>query len=256
VEGPLTGRTALVTGGARRIGRAVSLALASSGAAVVVHYGRSVDEAQRVVEQIAARGGEALSLMADLARAEEAEALVERALRAAGRLDILVNNASIFGAEALEPLSLGTLMQDVQVNAWAPFVLTRAFARQVGRGSVVNLLDTRISGVDLAHPSYTLSKWLLFAMTRLTAIAYAPEVTVNAVAPGLILPPEGKDERYLAGLAGGVPLRRHGDPDDVARAVVFLVKSRFITGQVIFVDGGQHLLGGVAAGVGSAGAPS
>jgi pteridine reductase len=256
VEGPLTGRTALVTGGARRIGRAVSLALASSGAAVVVHYGRSADDAQRVVEQIAARGGEAFSLMADLARAEEAEALVERALSVAGRLDILVNNASIFGAEALELLSLDTLVRDVQVNAWAPFVLTRAFARQGGRGSVVNLLDTRIAGVDLAHPSYTLSKGLLFTMTRLTAIAYAPAVTVNAVAPGLILPPEGKDERYLAGLAGGVPLRRHGESDDVARAVVFLVESRFITGHVIFVDGGQHLLGEVAAGVGSAEAPS
>jgi NAD(P)-dependent dehydrogenase (short-subunit alcohol dehydrogenase family) len=238
----LAGRTALVTGGGRRIGRAVSLALASCGAAVIVHYGRSAAAAVSLVDEIARQGGSAFALGADLEDPHQAEALISHAREKVARVDILVNNASIFRAEELGGVTLESLLQNVTVNAWAPFVLTRAFARQAERGSVVNLLDTRITGLDLAHPSYILSKHLLAAMTRMTAVAFAPAITVNAVAPGLILPPEGKDDGYLARLARELPLQRHGEPQDVARAVVFLVASGFVTGQVIFVDGGQHLL--------------
>jgi pteridine reductase len=241
VAGSLEGRTALVTGGARRIGRAVSLALAASGAAVIVHYRHSARAADALADEIVRLGGRAFTVAADFENPDEAEALIARANRAAARIDILVNNASIFDAERPEAVSLEGLLRNVKVNAWAPFALTRAFARQAGRGSVVNLLDTRIAGLDLAHPSYIISKHLLAALTRMAAVAFAPAIAVNAVAPGLILPPEGKDESYLTRLAARLPLKRHGEPGDVARAVLFLVESGFITGQVIFVDGGQHL---------------
>ena len=242
VPGTLAGRTALVTGGAHRIGRAVCLALASAGAAVVVHYRRSRSAAGSLVDEIARRGGRASSVCGDLESPQEVDDLIARAKEASARIDILVNNASIFGAEDLGAVSLQGFLRNVTVNAWAPFALTRAFARQAEQGAVVNLLDTRIAGLDLAHPSYILSKQLLVAITRMAAAAFAPAITVNAVAPGLILPPEGKDESYLSRLARGVPLERHGSPEDVARAVLFLVESAFVTGQVIFVDGGQHLL--------------
>jgi NAD(P)-dependent dehydrogenase (short-subunit alcohol dehydrogenase family) len=233
--------TVLVTGAARRIGRAVSLALASSGADVIVHHSRSAAAAASLVAELEALGVRAVSLQADLGDPEEAEGLVARARARAGRIDGLVNNASVFEPETLDAASIDHLVRDVKVNAWAPFVLTRALARQSGRGKVVNLLDARLSGLDLGHVSYFLSKHLLAVLTRMTAVAFAPGLTVNAVAPGLILPPPGKDEAYLAPLALELPLERHGGPEDVARAVLFLLESDFVTGQVIFVDGGAHL---------------
>ena len=238
----LAGKTALVTGAARRLGRAVSLALASSGTNVVVHYSRSAREAEALADEISRLGVRATALGADLGEPEEAEALVVRAEERAGHLDALVNNASIFGPETLEVASLDHLIQSVRVNAWAPFVLTRAFARRSGQGRVVNLLDTRVAGVDLAHVGYILGKDLLAVLTRMTAVEFAPGISVNAVAPGLILPPPGEDEAYLARLARGLPLKRHGAAEDVARAVLFLLESDFVTGQVVFVDGGRHLL--------------
>ncbi len=239
--GRLTGTTVLVTGAARRIGRAVSLAVGARGASVVVHYDRSTDAAASLVAELEGLGVRAWALQADLAVPEEAEALVPRARERAGGVDALVNNASIFEPETLDAAALEGLVRNVKVNAWAPFVLTRALARQAGRGKVVNLLDARLAGLDVGHAGYFLSKHLLAVITRMSAVAFAPRLSVNAVAPGLVLPPAGEDEAYLARLARRLPLERHGAPEDVARAVVFLLESDFITGQVIFVDGGQHL---------------
>jgi NAD(P)-dependent dehydrogenase (short-subunit alcohol dehydrogenase family) len=182
------------------------------------------------------------ALRAELGAPDEAEALVALAEERAGRLDALVNNASIFEPDTLEAATFDGLVRSVKVNAWAPLVLTRAFARRAVPGRVVNLLDTRVAGLDLAHVGYSLSKHLLAVLTRMTAVAYAPGLTVNAVAPGLVLPPSGEDEAYLARLARDLPLKRHGAAEDVARAVLFLLESDFVTGQVVFVDGGRHLL--------------
>ncbi len=242
VGGIFAGSSALVTGGARRIGRSVSLALASAGANVVVHHRSSHAAAQALAEEIRRRGVHAATIQADLEQPSEAEALIANARDLAGPIDILVNNASIFEGDTLETAAFDRFVRNVKINAWAPFVLTRAFARLSGRGKVVNLLDTRIAGLDLAHAGYILSKQLLAALTRMAAVAFAPGVTVNAVAPGLILPPPGEDEAYLDRLARDLPLERHGSPDDVALAVLFLLESRFVTGQVVFVDGGRHLL--------------
>jgi len=230
-----------VTGAARRIGRAVSLALAASGSNVVVHYSRSAPDAEALVAELSRLGVRASAVPADLGEPDEAEALIARAEERAGRLDVLVNNASVFAPETLDQAALDHLERSVKVNAWAPFVLTRAFARRFGQGRVVNLLDTRVAGLDLAHVGYILGKQLLAVLTRMTAVAYAPGLTVNAVAPGLILPPPGQDEAYLARLARDLPLKRHGSAEDVARAVLFLLESDFVTGQVVFVDGGRHL---------------
>ena len=131
----------------------------------------------------------------------------------------------------------------MQVNAWAPFVLSREFAKQVGRGKIVNLLDSRLNSYDWSHVAYFLSKHVFSVLTKMTALQFAPEITVNVVAPGLILPPLGKDQSYLDPLVGKVPLKRHGSPRDIAEAVIYLLGSDFVTGQVIHVDGGQHLTG-------------
>lgn len=247
----LLSKTALVTGGAKRIGRAISLALADAGANVIVHYNNSSKEADELVAELRKRGpglqttahheNKAWTVQADFEKPDEYESLIERALAEAGSIDILINSASIFPSEKIENITFDGFATNMQVNAWAPFVLCRDFARLVGKGTIVNLLDSRISGYDWAHAGYIWSKHVLAVMTRMLALDYAPDITVNAVAPGLILPPPGQDESYLDRLTGTVPLKRHGGASDVAEAAVFLAKSNFITGQVIYVDGGRHL---------------
>jgi len=240
----IEGKTALVTGAALRIGQAIALALAEQQVKVVIHYRHSAEPAEALRRSLVTRGHQAFSVMADFDRPEEADALIERARAAAGPIHILVNSASEFHPEPLDAMTHASLVREVTVNAWAPFALTRAFARQAASGKVINFIDAQITGYDLTHASYILSKHLLATLTAMTALQYAPGITVNAVAPGLILPPEGRDESYLDRLATALPLKRHGSPADITRAVLFLLQSDFVTGQVIYVDGGRHLIGG------------
>lgn len=239
----LSGKTALVTGGAKRLGRAVALALADSGADVAIHHRSSIREAQELASELRAKGVRAWTVSADLGKHHQVESLIDRVWDEAGRLDILINNASIFSSSDLESVSFEDLTANIQVNAWVPFELARRFARRAARGHIVNFLDTRVVGYDWSHVAYIASKHVLALFTRMMAVRFAPGIAVNAVAPGLILPPEGKDQSYLETLAGSLPLQRTGDPRQVADAVLYLVTSEFVTGQVIYVDGGRHVRG-------------
>ncbi|MDA8093168.1 MAG: SDR family oxidoreductase [Betaproteobacteria bacterium] len=240
----LRGKTALVTGGATRIGRELCLALAENGANVVIHQRRGDDQGSELAAALTGRGVDAWRVEADFEKPDEYESLIARAAAQAGRLDMLINSAAIFPAGALEDVTLPDVHRAMQVNAWVPFVLSRDFARLAGKGKIINLLDTRISGYDWTHAAYILSKHALALLTRMSALRFAPAVAVNAIAPGLILPPAGKGGDYLDALAGTVPLQRHGAPRDVAQAAMYLLRSEFVTGQVIYVDGGMHLAEG------------
>jgi len=238
----LDGKTALVTGAAKRIGRGIALALADAGVNVVVHYRESVAEAEKLRTELVARGVKSWLLEADFDDAEAPGRLISDVIAAAGSLDILVNSASLFLPGTIEDMDFTGLMRHMQVNTWSPLVLSREFARRVGRGKIVNMLDSRIGGHDGSHIAYILSKQALSVLTEMMAVEFAPGITVNGVAPGLILPPPGKDSAYLDDLTKGIPLKRHGDPGDIADAVLYLLRSDFVTGQVIFVDGGRHLM--------------
>jgi hypothetical protein len=173
---------------------------------------------------------------------DEIDQLIDRACDLAGPINILVNNASTFPKSTLDNLTFDALIDSIKTDAWAPFALSRSFAAKPGAQHIVNLLDTRIySSYDFSHAAYLSAKHLLGLFTKMLAIKLAPEIAVNAVAPGLILPPEGKGMDYLESLKDELPLRRIGNPQQVADAVLYLVSSEFITGQVIFVDGGRHL---------------
>ncbi len=243
--GPLKGKIALVTGASKRIGRALAIALAEEGVHIIAHDRKSLeDDTIRVCGAVSDCGAKSWRVMADLEKPEEYETLVARALQAAGTLDILINNASIFHQGTLMDIGFGDVMQHMHVNAWTPLVLSREFSRLARRGKIINILDSKITGYDREHTAYILSKHMLSVLTRLCAVEFAPEVTVNGIAPGLILPPSGKDEAYLEERARFLPLRRHGGPDDVTAAALFLLKSDFVTGQIVYVDGGRHLLEG------------
>jgi pteridine reductase len=237
----LKNKTALITGAAKRIGRETALSLANLGINIVIHFNHSDSEGRQLAEELRQKGVKAWTIQADFRRADEYQTFIERTRQMAGGLDILINNASIFPTETLADLSWSGLSGNVEVNAWVPFVLSRAFAQQIGRGKIVNLHDSRLKGYDWTHVGYILSKHVLAAMTRMMALEFAPHISVNAVAPGLILPPPGKDESYLENLVHTVPLQKHGGPQDIADAVAFLIQSDFITGNVIYVDGGRHL---------------
>lgn len=244
----LAGKTALVTGAAKRIGRATALALATERVHVVLHYGRSEDEAEQVAARARALGVGAWTIQADLGTPDGAESLIPKALEAAGPLDILVNNASIFTESRIGDLSVEDLARNIQVNAVAPLLIARAFARQDRPGmwgAILNFLDARVVEYDAQHAAYHISKRMLYTLTRMMALEFAPRVRVNAVAPGLILPPPGKDASYLETLASTNPLHRVGTVEEITDAALFLLRSGFVTGQVIYVDGGRHLKGRV-----------
>ena len=241
----LSGRTALVTGGAKRLGRAVCEALAAHGTRIVVHYRESEFEAEDLAARIRDAGAEAWTVSADLDELGAAEQLFDEARSVAGAIDILINSASIFPSDALADVSWESLTANARVNAYAPFELSRKLVDQGMEGCIVNFLDTRIQDYDEAHVSYHVSKRILHKMARLCAEAYAPKVRVNAVAPGLVLPPAGKDEAYLEGLKHSNPLNSFGNEQDIADAVVYLLQARFVTGQILYVDGGRHMRGGL-----------
>ncbi len=238
----LQGQTAIVTGAARRIGRAISIALAEAGANIVVHDHQSLQgECEKLCDELDKFGIVSRIVTADFESPDDYESLIGRALKVTGNMNILVNNASIFIGDTLRDADFKNLMRHMQINAWAPLVLSREFARLVTKGKIINLLDTRISGYDWKHVSYILSKQVLYILTKMMAVEFASSISVNAVAPGLILPPPGRDMSYLQEMAQTVPLKRHGGSSDIVDAVLFLLRSDFITGQVINVDGGRHL---------------
>ncbi len=240
---PFAGRTALVTGAAARLGRIIALRLGTLGASVVVHHNASTVGAYQVCSELQSRGVEAFAVPQELGDPNGPAKLMAAARKAAGKpLDFLVNNAATYPKAKVTDLSWDKLTDSLAVNAWAPFELTRLFAAQAKKGgAVVNLLDTRIADYDWDHVGYILSKHMLAEMTRLCAVQYAPDVRVNAVAPGPILPPVGEAEATLDRLSRHLPLRTTPTPDDVADAVLYLLGSRGVTGDILHVDSGRHL---------------
>lgn len=188
-------------------------------------------------------GVRAWTVKADLRDPIQTESLIEKAVKDSGSIHILINNASIFTKSHLMDFSLEDFESNIQVNAISPLLLGRAFAKQGCEGAIINFLDARITEYDSTHAAYHLSKRMLFTLNRMMAMEFAPTIRVNAIAPGLILPLPGEDDSYLQKLAHTNPLKRFGSPEAITDSVLFLLNSEFITGQVIFVDGGYHIKG-------------
>jgi pteridine reductase len=243
----LGGKVAIVTGGAVRLGKAMALALAEHGARLVIHYNSSAGPAEAVVRQIESEGGNAIAVQADLLHASRASTIIEQAEAHFGQVDILVNSAAIFEPGNWDDTTEANWDRHFAINLKSPFFLSQAFALHVGRerrGHIVNIADWRGAYPGTDHIAYTLTKAALIAMTKSLALGLAPNIQVNAIAPGLILPPPGKGPDYLEEEAQGIPLQRPGSAEEIARTLLYLLHSDFLTGDLIYVTGGEHLLTG------------
>jgi NAD(P)-dependent dehydrogenase (short-subunit alcohol dehydrogenase family) len=233
---------ALVTGAARRIGRALALEAAKAGYDVVVHHHHSAAEAEGVREEIEAGGGRARVMAADLADDASLAALVAAASEAIGPLSLLVNNASVFEDDRIDTLNPESWDAHMAVNLRSPVLLAQAFARQAPAGSlIVNIIDQRVWRPTPQYFSYAVSKGALWHATRMLAQALAPRIRVNGVGPGPTLPSAHQTEADFAAEAERVLLQRRATPDEIALAMRFLIDAPSVTGQMIAVDGGQHL---------------
>lgn len=238
-------KTALVTGGAKRLGRAIALALADAGFAVAVHYRHSESEAAETKTAIANKGVRATALAADFADEDAVKTIVTRARACIGPLGVLVNNASVFENDTTETMTRESWDRHIAVNLRAPVVLAQDFARQLpagAEGAIVNLLDQRLLKPTPNFLSYGTSKAGLHWLTRTLAQGLAPRIRVNAVAPGPTLPNRHQSEAQFRRQSAATALGRGATPVEVAQAVLYLVQARAVTGAMITVDGGQHLV--------------
>lgn len=237
-------KAALVTGAGKRIGRALALALAAEGYAVAVHYNRSAAEAQSVVRAIHDKGGQAAAFKADLMDEAAVSDLVPAATAKLGTLGVLVNNASTFEWDTALSVDRDSWDKAIEPNLRAPFVLSQAFARALPEeegGLIVNMLDERVWNLTQYFTSYTVAKAGLWTLTQTLALALAPRIRVNGIGPGPALPSPRQTQEDFDRMAASMPLGRGTSPEEIAETLRFLLKVPSITGQMIALDGGQHL---------------
>ncbi len=237
-------KVALVTGAGKRIGRAISLALASDGWDIALHFHRSRTEAEQLAKEIGAIGVRAIAIACDLARSDAVARLVGDCESALGVPTCLVNNASLFEYDDIAGLEPARWQRHMDVNLRAPLMLARDFAKRIPEGStgcIVNLLDQKVFNLNADFFSYTIAKIGLEGATRVLALALAPKVRVCGIAPGITLVSGEQSAEGFARAHGMAPLGRSSDVQDIANAVLFVVNAPAMTGTTVVVDGGQHL---------------
>lgn len=237
-------RYVLITGGAKRLGAAMALAMARDGFDVAIHCRSSLAEGAELANEIERLGRRATLIVADLEHEAEAARVVEEATGTLGPLGVLVNNASLFELDHLATADRRSWDRHMEVNLRSPIVLSQAFVRQLpaGRhGLIVNMLDQRVQNLTPNFLSYSVSKMGLWAATQVLARQLAPRVRVNAIGPGPTLAAPGMSQERFESLCRGTPLRRGTTPEEIAAALRFIVASPSMTGQLITLDGGQQL---------------
>jgi NAD(P)-dependent dehydrogenase (short-subunit alcohol dehydrogenase family) len=237
-------KTALVTGGAKRLGRAIALALADHGWDVAVHCHSSKDEAEATAAEIREHGRRAIVIQADLGRESEVETIIPRIHAALGPLTCLVNNASVFEMDKIETVTRESWDRHIETGLRAPLVLSQHFAQQLPDGSggnIVNMLDQRVWKLTPYFLSYTIAKMGLWTLTRTLALALAPRIRVNGIGPGPTMPSPRQSAEQFNAQSAAVPLGHGATPEEIAAAVIFILSSPAMTGQMVALDGGEHL---------------
>ncbi len=243
-EGRALPQAVLITGAGQRIGRTLALDLGRRGWAVAIHYNRSSVAAWEVARAIRAVGGKACTLAADLSHEAHVMTLVPRAVEKFGPLGCLINNASLFENDDVYTATRKSWESHIAINLRAPFVLMQDFARQLPpelSGAVINIIDQRVWSLTPHFTSYTVSKVGLWSLTRTLALALAPRIRVNAIGPGPTLPSPRQTAEQFTRQCLSMPLRRGSTPEEIAAAVRFIIGASAMTGQMVALDGGQHL---------------
>ncbi len=238
-------KTVLVTGAARRIGRHMALDLATRGWAVAVHYNNSRDDAEDAVQQIKKGGGRAVAVQGDLSDIGAPTQIMARAVQALGPVTCLVNNASCFGPDEADTVTPEGWDRHLDTNLRAPVFLSKTFAAQLPEGvsgNIVNIIDQRVWKLNPTFFSYTASKSALWTVTRTMAQSLAPHIRVNAIGPGPALPNVRMNEQDFSKLSGLTLLQRGTSPEEISAALAFILSAPALTGQMIVLDGGQHLV--------------
>lgn len=241
---PRIDNVALVTGAGGRVGATIARRLAGAGYKVVVHYRSSADGAKAVQAEIERAGGSAALLKGDLANRKQRATIIEKAAAAFGPLTLLVNNASTFEPDAVVDLDEALWDQHFGIHVEAPVFLSRDFARQLpegAQGNIVNIVDERVLHTEPSHFSYTLSKSTLWNATRTLAQSLAPNIRVNAIGPGPTLPPAGQTDAAFRASLQRLPLQRAANPEEIADGLLFILAAPSMTGQMLALDGGQHI---------------
>lgn len=233
--------TVLVTGGAKRIGRAVALGLAEDGYGIALHYHTSQQDAEEIYHQIHEMGSRCELFRGDLSRTWDVMGLIPEVLGKCPDLCVLINNASVFQRKKFLETDEEVFNHHFDLNLRAPFFLTQQFAKQVKKGHVINMLDTKISKSSRSYFIYTLTKKSLFEFTRMAAKELGPDIRVNGLAPGLILPSQKMTADEFEKLGKRIPLQRTGSPAYIVSSIRFLINHPFFTGVCLYVDGGEHL---------------
>ena len=236
-------RTALITGAAKRIGRSLTEHLAEKGWNVVVHYNSSAKVADELVEELSLKypGQQFIARQANLSETDEVVALIPKLAAEKIEVNLLVNNASVFDRGYLKDTSVELFDAQMNVNLKAPFFLIRDFANYFKTGNIINFVDTRITSNASNFAAYSISKKALWELTKITALEFAPDIRINAIAPGVTLPPEDEDGDYLEKLAQGIPMKKPGGIEPILKSLDYILENDHLTGQLLFADGGENL---------------
>ncbi len=232
--------TAIITGAAKRLGREMALDLADKGYHIVVHYNRSVNDAESLAEEVRSKGQHCRLFQADFSNPDLVEESVSGLLDEDADYRVLINNASIFNPVSFKDTDASLLADYFTIHFTYPFFLTKYFADKSKDGLVINILDTRVTGNDIDFFPYSLSKKTLGSFTRMAAKALAPSIRVNAICPGPVLPPSF-DEGDMDEKVAKLPLKRRVAASDILKAMNYLINNHSVTGEFLFVDGGMHL---------------
>lgn len=233
-------QAALVTGGATRLGRYFSEALADAGYDIALHVNRSHEEAEEVANSIRTKGRECEIFHCDFL-SDEPRDLIQAAKRRFPGLNLLLNSASAYEPAPLAATELAILETQFRVNMFTPLLLTRHFAETVQEGQVINIIDNKVAYHQYPYAAYLLSKKSLAEMTRMAALEFAPRIRINGIAPGVVLPASQRTNDYIEWRIEGIPLKRQGHPSHLVQALHYLLDNHFVVGQILFVDGGESI---------------